>query len=106
MGFAGCVLIMGAGQISLFCPPCAPECCTLLKFWQCTKLKHLLCLFTGKVSQRLGHIWGAGRMSLWCLPEPGTVMGLRVLVFLVPLAQQGANVSSAKSFLTVAFGKE
>lgn len=43
-------------------------------------------------------------MSLWCLPEPGTVMGLRVLVFLVPLAQQGANVSSAKSFLTVLDG--
>lgn len=32
----------------------------------------------------------AGRMSLWCLPEPETVMGLRVLeweVSLVPVTQ-------------------
>lgn len=45
-------------------------------------------------------------MSLWCLPEPETVVGLRMLeweVFLVPLTQQDANVSSEKSitFLTV-----
>lgn len=104
MGFAGCVLTMVAGPISLSSPPCAVECCTLPKFWQRTELKHLLCLFTGKVSQRLGHIWDEGRMSLWCLPEPEAVVGLRLLgwgVFLVPLTQQAANVTSRKSILTV-----
>lgn len=106
MGFASHVLTVVSGHISLSSPPCALECCTLSKFWQCTELKHLLCLFPGKVSQRLGHIWDAGRMCLWCLPEPETVVGLRMLeweVFLVPLCQQDANVSSGKSitFLTV-----
>lgn len=104
MGFSGHVLTMVAEHVSS--PPCALEHSTLPKFWQRTELKHLLCLFTGKVSQSLVHIWDAGRMSPWCLPEPETVVGLRGLEwkdFLVPLSQQDANVSSGKSitFLTV-----
>lgn len=48
-------------------------------------------------------------LSLWCLPDLETVVGLRVQeweAFLVPLTQQGANVSSGKSitFLTVLDG--
>lgn len=109
MGFAGHVLTMVAVHFSLSSPPCAVERCTLPKFWQCTELKHLTLSFHWQGFTEAGNIWDAGRMSLWCLPEPETVVGLRALgweVFLVPLTQQGANVSSGKSitFLTVLDG--
>lgn len=104
MGFAGCVLIMGAGQFPFSVPPVLQSA--------------VLCLNSGSALSwstyfvfslaRFLRGWGTSGVQVGCLSgvcqslEQWWVWGC--WFFFVPLAQQGANVSSAKSFLTVLDG--